>query len=109
MSNSSVPDSHDAMSEEVSELLNRFSQAMPDQKLDILNEALNFGEDFKPILFTALDDENLLVRFSAYKHLANLGDGSDAPAEGVKLETGDRIYVVYQSHLSYTDENYEVS
>jgi hypothetical protein len=109
MSNSSVPDSHDAMSEDVSELLNSFSQATANQKLDILNETINSVEDCKPLLFKALNDENLLVRFSSYKHLAELGDGSDAPAEGVRLETGDRIYIVYQSHLSYTDENYEVS
>jgi hypothetical protein len=109
MSNSSASDSHDAMSEEVSKLLNSFSQAMPDQKLDILNEALNSGEGCKPILFAALDDENLLIRFSAYKHLANLGDGSDALSEGVRLETGDRIYVVYESYIGYTDEDYFVS
>lgn len=109
MSNSSVPDSHDAMSEDVSELLNSFSQATSERKLDILNEALNFGEDCKPILFTALDDENLLVRFSAYKHLTQLGDGSDAPTEGVRLETGDRIYVVYESYVTYTDEDFFVS
>jgi hypothetical protein len=109
MSNSSVPDSHDAMSKDVSELIKSFSQATANQKLDILNETINAVEDRKPLLFTALDDENLLVRFSAYKHLANLGDGSDAPAEGVRLDPGDRIYVIYESYVTYTDEDFFVS
>jgi hypothetical protein len=109
MSNSSVPDSHDAMSEDVSELLNSFSQATANQKLDILNETINAVEDCKPLLFTALDDENLLVRFSAYKYLADLGNGSDAPAVGVRLDPGDRIYVIYESYIGYTDEDYFVS
>jgi hypothetical protein len=90
-------------------VLSDFIQATPDQKLDILNEILNSGEDCKPIFFAALNDENLLVRFSAYKHLVELGDGSDAPAEGIRLDPGDRIYVIYESYIGYTDEDYFVS
>jgi hypothetical protein len=109
MSNSSVPDSHDAMSKDVSELIKSFSQATANQKLDILNKTINAVEDCKPLLFIALDDENLLVRFSAYKYLAELGNGSDAPEIGVRLDPGDRIYIVYESYIGYTDEDYFVS
>ncbi|MBE9010964.1 hypothetical protein IQ250_12170 [Pseudanabaenaceae cyanobacterium LEGE 13415] len=86
-------------------LRQRFKFASPDQKMELLTDTLNYDAAGIDLLIDLLDDAELKVRVTAYELLVliNSEKATEAIAQGIRLNPGDRIYHVYESAIEYND------
>ena len=87
-------------------LRRRFAVPIAEQRVAVLSQAVKYGEAGTDFLIEAMNDEVLIVRASAYKLLQDLSSvkAKKAIANGILLNPGDRIYSVYLSGITYSND-----
>ena len=78
------------------------------QKISLLPQALMYGESGVDFSIESLSDRSLEVRAKAYELLHGIESqkARNAIAPGLLLNSGDKIYSVYQSEISFSDDGY---
>ncbi|MUG98200.1 hypothetical protein F7734_40185 [Scytonema sp. UIC 10036] len=91
-------------------LQKRFAAVTGEQRVAYLANALQFEDAGVDFLIEAMNDEELIVRATAYKllHSSNSIKAQQAINNGILLNKGDKVYCVYESTLSYNDESYYI-
>lgn len=91
-------------------LRQRFAIASPNQKRELLPQALNYHEVGLDFLIDAVSDAELTVRTTACEILATVNSrkAKRAIARGIPLNSGDQVYVVYLSAMDYDDDCFTV-
>ncbi|MBW4600835.1 MAG: GUN4 N-terminal ARM-like repeat domain-containing protein [Calothrix sp. FI2-JRJ7] len=87
-------------------LRQRFVTGNEQVRLDVVINALIYGDEGLDILVKALKDASLQVRIKAYQILKQSNQAESETAKGLRLNVGDKIYCVYRSSLSYGDDWY---
>ncbi len=90
------------------ELVNEIASSGTEQKTSLLSKALEYGESGVDLLIENLNDPELIIRAKAYELLQNTQSekAQKAIASGLLLNSGDKIYSVYQSGMWFTDDGY---
>lgn len=90
--------------------MNEFDQSKQGQELKALKEVVEKrGDKAIPSLYECLRDSNLRVRSFAYEQLKMLGEASTELERGIPLRSGDTIYGVYQSAISWEGDWHIIS
>ena len=91
-------------------LRRRFQSSNTEQRLAAVDDALKYGDAGVDLLITAMNDEALIIRGTAYNLLERLSSekAQQAIADGIILNKGDRVYRVYESRFSYYDIIYPI-
>lgn len=90
------------------ELLQAIANSSIEQQVSLLPQALEYGESGVDFLIYSLNDPELEVRAKAYELLQHNQSQKvqQAIAPGLLLNSGDRVYSVYQSGTSFNDSGY---
>jgi hypothetical protein len=90
------------------ELLQAISNSSIEQQVSLLPQALEYEESGIDFLIDRLKDPELEVRAKAYELLQDVesAKAQQAIAPGLLLNSGDRVYSVYQSGTWFNDSGY---
>ncbi|MFL9449810.1 MULTISPECIES: hypothetical protein [Nostocales] len=91
-------------------LQKRFAGVTGEERAAYLANALQYEDTGVDFLIEAMNDEEFIVRATAYKllHSSNSTKAQQAINNGILLKKGDKVYCVYESTLSYNDEFYYI-